>query len=199
MMSTWNSRSSVSGALLLLSAVTAWADTANTKVTTPEEARTTITSQRMTVRNQENKAVFEGAVILTKGTLVVHSDVMVVFFKSTDSTPGKSSDSTASAAVDNSAPTATRSDELPVMSNRAVSTIEATGKVKIFKADGQATCRKAVYDGASEKIVLTGDPVAWQKGTRVTGQKITMYLAEDRSVVEGGSKVLIDQEEGNAR
>jgi len=46
---------------------------------------------------------------------------------------------------------------------------------------------------------LTGDPVAWQKGTRVTGQKITMYLAEDRSVVEGGSKVLIDQEEGNAR
>jgi len=75
-----------------LSAVTTWADTANTKVTAPEETRTTITSQRMTVRNQENKAVFEGAVILTKGTLVVHSDVMVVFFKSTDSTPGKSSD-----------------------------------------------------------------------------------------------------------
>lgn len=85
------------------------------------------------------------------------------------------------------------------MSNRAVSSIEATGKVKIFKADGQATCRKAVYDGATEKIVLTGDPVAWQKGTRVTGQKITMYLAEDRSVVEGGSQVLIEQEEGGVR
>lgn len=195
----WKSLSKVSAIVLSLSAITAWADTGNTKTATSEDTRTTITSQRMTVRNQENKAIFEGAVILTKGTLVVHSDVMVVFFKSTDSA-SKSSESTSSISSGAATPsTAARPDDLPVMSNRAVSTIEATGKVKIFKADGQATCRKAVYDGATEKIVLTGDPVAWQKGTRVTGQKITMYLAEDRSVVEGGSKVLIDQEEGNAR
>lgn len=192
----WKSLSSVPAILLLLFPVTVEADIANSKPGA-EETRTTITSQRMTVRNQENKAIFEGAVILTKGTLVVHSDVMVVFFKSTDSV-NKSSESTSS-STSLTPPTAARPDDLPVMSNRAVSTIEATGKVKIFKADGQATCKKAVYDGASEKIVLTGDPVAWQKGTRVTGQKITMYLAEDRSVVEGGSKVLIDQEEGSSR
>jgi lipopolysaccharide export system protein LptA len=178
----------------------AFANTANTKPAAPEETRTTITSQRMTVRNQENKAIFEGTVVLTKGALVVHSDVMVVFFKPVDAPAGKPSDSTpASAAGNTAARPGTRSDELPVMSNRAVSTIEATGKVKIFKDDGQATCRKAVYDGAAEKIVLTGEPVAWQKGTRVTGQKITMYLAEDRSVVEGGSQVMIDQEGGSSR
>jgi lipopolysaccharide export system protein LptA len=188
----WKLLSSRAGTILLLSAAVALADTADTKPTSSEETRTTITSQRMTVRNQENKAIFEGAVILTKGALVVHSDHMVVFFKSVETTSASPSG--------NAAPhPGARSDELPVMSNRAVSTIEATGKVKIFKADGQATCRKAVYDGATEKIVLTGEPIAWQKGTRVTGQKITMYLAEDRSVVEGGSQVMIEQESGGAR
>jgi lipopolysaccharide export system protein LptA len=188
----WKLLSSRAGTILLLSAAVALADTADTKPTSSEETRTTITSQRMTVRNQENKAIFEGAVILTKGALVVHSDHMVVFFKSVETTSASPSG--------NATPhPGARSDELPVMSNRAVSTIEATGKVKIFKADGQATCRKAVYDGATEKIVLTGEPIAWQKGTRVTGQKITMYLAEDRSVVEGGSQVMIEQESGGAR
>jgi lipopolysaccharide export system protein LptA len=154
-----------------------------------EESRTTITSKKMTVRNQENRAVFEGTVVLTKGSLVVHSDVMVVFFKAIDQ----------AAKPDGQTPKAGQDPkpDLPVMSNRAVSMIEATGKVvKIVKADGQATCRKAVYDEADDKIVLTGDPVAWQNGTRVSGEKITMYLAEDRSVVEGGSHVLIDQETG---
>lgn len=192
--------SSVVGALLCFSVVAAFADTANLKPPSPEDTRTTITSQRMTVRNQENKAIFEGTVILTKGALVVHSDVMVVFFKAVDSPSGKPGDVATTPASGNTAShPGTRSDELPVMSNRAVSTIEATGKVKIFKADGQATCRKAVYDGATEKIVLTGEPVAWQKGTRVTGQKITMYLAEDRSVVEGGSHVMIEPEGGGSR
>ena len=190
--------SSLAGTILCFSAIVVFADTRNTKPPSPEETRTTITSQRMTVRNQENKAIFEGAVILTKGALVVHSDIMVVFFKAVDPPSGKPAD-TASASGNTASSPGMRSDELPVMSNRAVSTIEATGKVKIFKDDGQATCRKAVYDGATEKIVLTGEPVAWQKGPRVTGQKITMYLAEDRSVVEGGSHVMIEPEGGGSR
>jgi lipopolysaccharide export system protein LptA len=156
----------------------------------------------MTVLNQDNKAIFEGVVVLTKGSLIVHSDVMVVFFKPADQPEGpaksdlsrdksKDSESTEKAAP--------KSNDLPVLSNRSVSMIEATGRVRIIKADGQATCRKAIYHGAEDKIVLTGDPVAWQKGTRVAGQKITMYLAEDRSVVEGGSRVLIEPEGGGNR
>jgi lipopolysaccharide export system protein LptA len=77
--------------------------------------------------------------------------------------------------------------------------IEATGRVRIQKADGRATCRKAIYYEGEEKIELTGDPIAWQQGTRVTGKKITMYLAEDRSVVEGGSRVMIDENGAESR
>jgi lipopolysaccharide export system protein LptA len=80
------------------------------------------------------------------------------------------------------------------MSNRAVSMIEAIGRVTIEKAEARAQCQKAVYYEDEKKIVLTGDPVAWQKGTRVTGEKMTMYLADDRSIVEGKTRVTIDSE-----
>src|SRR5438132_11457953 len=71
-----------------------------------------------------------------------------------------------------------------------------TGRVKIEKDSGSATCEKAIYYHDGDKIVLTGDPVAWDKGTRVSGKQITMFLAEDRSVVEGGSHVRIEPDGG---
>ncbi len=35
----------------------------------------------MTFKNQQSQAVFDGAVVLTRGTLVVYSDRMVVSFR----------------------------------------------------------------------------------------------------------------------
>jgi lipopolysaccharide export system protein LptA len=85
------------------------------------------------------------------------------------------------------------------VSDRTISRIEATGRVKIEKQDGRATCQRAVYYEDEKKIVLTGEPVAWQKGTRVTGRQITMFLDEDRSLVEGGSHVTIEGEGSQSR
>jgi lipopolysaccharide export system protein LptA len=151
--------------------------------------RTDITARKITMRNQENKAIFEGNVVLKKGVLVVHSDVMVVFLKPNDS------------QTDGVAPKVARkgTEELPTISNRAVSMIEATGKVKIEKADGRATCRKAVYNEDERKIILTGDPIVWQHGTRVSGRKIIMFLDDDRTIVEGESRVMIEPEGGGRR
>ena len=87
----------------------------------------------------------------------------------------------------------------PTVSDRSIRMLEATGRVKIEKEDGRATCRKAVYYEAEKKIVLIGDPVAWQKGTRVSGKRIIMFLDEDRSVVEGDSQVIIEGESGGKR
>lgn len=180
--------------LLLVKAALSSAEGPHTKQGSPEESTTTITSQRMTVRNQENKAIFEGAVVLTRGPLVVHSDVMVVFFQPADQ-PSLSANHQETLSG-RPKETAMEKGRLPIMANRSVRMIEATGRVRIIKADGQATCQKAIYHGGEDKIVLTGNPVAWQKGTRVSGQKITMYLAEDRSVVEGESRVMIEPEGG---
>ena len=151
---------------------------------------TTVISQKMTFKNQESQAVFDGAVVLTRGTLVVYSDRMVVSFRSQE------------AGIDSKKPAeAGKSPAMPAkgpetVSNRAVTQIEATGRVKIERDAGNATCQKAVYYSDEDKIVLTGDPVAWDKGTRVSGKRITMFLSEDRTVVEGGSRVRIEPEGG---
>jgi lipopolysaccharide export system protein LptA len=147
----------------------------------------------MTVKNQDSQAVFEGAVVLTRGSLVVYSDRMVVMFREQD--PPASDNQKGPEAVKGAAPSK-GPDAVPAVSNRSVNRIEATGRVKIEKDSGSATCEKAIYYHDGDKIVLTGDPVAWDKGTRVSGKQITMFLAEDRSVVEGGSHVRIEPDGG---
>jgi len=203
-MFTWKLCSSIGLFALIGGATVSATEPSLSKPLSDARNSTTITAKKMTVQNQESKAIFEGAVVLTKGTLVVHSDAMVVSFRPSDQpaaaakrgdqkTPGSTE------VVGAEKGTRTGTDTLPIMANRSVSMIEATGQVRIQQADGRATCRKAVYYQDEEKIVLTGDPVAWQKGTRVTGKQITMYLAEERSVVEGGSRVMIENDGGAVR
>ena len=63
--------------------------------------------------------------------------------------------------------------------------IVATGDVKIVRAEGGvATGKKAVYYHLDEKLVLTGNPVVKEKNNFVEGDRITLFLKEDRSVVE---------------
>jgi len=172
------------------------ADAALPKGGVDQAASTTITSKKMTVKNQDSQAVFEGSVVLTRGSLVVYSDRMVVMFRAQDAPA--SDDRKGREAVKGVAPSK-GPDAMPAVSNRSVNQIEATGRVKIEKDSGSATCEKAIYYRDGDKIVLTGDPVAWDKGTRVSGKQITMFLAEDRSVVEGGSHVRIEPDEGGTK
>ena len=169
------------------------ADAAIPKGGVEQAVSTNITAKRMTVKNQDNQAVFEGAVVLTRGSLVVYSDHMVVMFRAQD--PPMSDNQKGYEAVKGAGPSK-GPDALPAVSNRSVNKIEATGRVKIEKDSGSATCEKAIYYHDGDKIVLTGNPVAWDKGTRVSGKQITMFLAEDRSVVEGGSHVRIEPDGG---
>jgi len=175
------------GLILLLAAGLGAAAHAAEPAPPPANVRTDITAQKITMRNQEDKAIFEGNVVLKKGVLTVHSDVMIMHFKpqngSAPPTPAK--------------PPRKGGDELPTISNRAVSIIEATGRVvQIEKGDGHSTSRKATYYEESRKIILEGDPIAWQKGTCVSGRRITMFLDDDRTIVEGQSRVTLDQAGG---
>lgn len=165
------------------------------------QAPTTITAKKMTVRNQDSQAVFEGSVILTQGTLMVYSDKMVVSFspQSGDGVKGEANEGRKSDASSTAKTTSKGGDMMPGSSGRSVRQIEATGHVRIEKETGNATSNKAVFDNSRRVVTLTGDPVAWEKGTRVSGEKIIIYLDEDRSVVEGGSHLLIDGENGGVK
>lgn len=167
--------------LSLSLAVSFGAGPASSRPGSAESPQTKITSERMTVRNKDNQAVFEGTVVLTRGPLVVHSDVMVVYYE-----PRKSEGGMEKGVEPNS-------NKESKAANLSVSRIEATGKVRIQRGEGKATCQKAVFYQDEQKIVLSGKPVAWQKGNIVKGRQITMFLAEDRTVVEGGSQVLLEE------
>src|SRR5688572_33464075 len=95
-----------------------------------EALGTTVISQRMTFKNQQSQAVFDGAVVLTRGTLVVYSDRMVVSFRNQEAgvDPKKGNESAKIAATPAKGP--------ETVSNRAVSLIEATGRVKIERDAG---------------------------------------------------------------
>jgi lipopolysaccharide export system protein LptA len=130
----------------------------------------------MTASSQENTAIFRENVKMVQEELVVHSDIMIVYFKEkTDQTPSPVG-------------------QLPSEnSKKEIRVIEARGHVKIAKGESRAICTRALYDKLEERIILLGSPVVWQAGTRVSGQKITMFLKENRSVVEGDTRVTIEE------
>ena len=67
--------------------------------------------------------------------------------------------------------------------------IIALGDVIINRSDGgMARAGKAVFYQNEEKVVLTGNPFIQQGPDFVEGQRIIIFLNENRSIVEGGEK-----------
>jgi lipopolysaccharide export system protein LptA len=71
-------------------------------------------------------------------------------------------------------------------SDRVVRTV-STGSVRIITRDCRTgTAKRAEYYDAEQRVVLVGDARVWQDENVVTGERITIFLAEDRSLVEAG-------------
>ena len=138
-----------------------------------QKEETTITSETMTVQGKSRQTIFEGTVVLKRGNFVMRSEHMVVTFKKGAQDGSRQKEGGPTHQVDR---------------------IEANGQVVIEKSDGKATCGRALYYKDEEKLVLTESPVAWQGGTKIKGSRMTMFLKEERSVVEGGSHVVILEE-----
>ena len=145
-----------------------------------QQTTTVITSNSMTASSEKNQAIFRENVKMVQEDLVVLSDMMIVYFED----------------VNASAP-ASAGQPPSQTSQKEILSIEAKGDVKIAKGESRARCQHALYNKQEERLVLRGSPVVWQDGTRVSGRKITMYLKENRSVVEGNTRVTIEGEEAN--
>jgi lipopolysaccharide export system protein LptA len=65
--------------------------------------------------------------------------------------------------------------------------IISTGNVKIVTDDCRTgTARRAEYYDDDQRLLLIGDAKVWQDDNVVTGERVVMYLADDRSEVEAG-------------
>lgn len=72
---------------------------------------------------------------------------------------------------------------------KGIREIEALGNVVVRKEGRVAHAKRAQYYSRDEKIVLTGDARIIENENELGGDRITLFMRDDRSIVEGG-KVL---------
>ena len=64
----------------------------------------------------------------------------------------------------------------------------STGSVRIITRDCRtATAKRAEYFDLDQSVVLSGNARVWQDDNVVSGETITIYLSQDRSIVQGGT------------
>lgn len=123
-----------------------------------------ITSQKMTMKHQEHRVVFEGRVVVVKEGFTLHADRVIMRFG--PSRRGLLASTAAAQWQD-------------------ISGMEAEGHAVIEQGIRRAKAERVIYDPQAETLILTGDPEASAAGDVVHGHRITIFLKEDRSLVEG--------------
>lgn len=126
-----------------------------------------VVSDSLEVDNNLQIAHFIGDVKATQGDVKITSDKLDVYYERADDdeaaaeTPGLADDS------------------------GQVRKVIAIGHVKITQTDRVAVGQKATYWAGGRKILLEGNATVWKKKNQVSGEKITVFLDENRTVVHG--------------
>lgn len=83
--------------------------------------------------------------------------------------------------------------ESPVTKKREVDFLIAEGHVKVIQTNRVATGNTAKYFKKEDKIILEGSPAILKEesGNEVRGDKITFFISENKSVVEGNRPKVI--------
>lgn len=79
---------------------------------------------------------------------------------------------------------------------KGIREIEALGNVVVRKEGRVAFAQRALFYNREEKIVLTGDARIFEGENEIGGERITLYLQDDRSVVEGGNVLFYQEKRG---
>lgn len=122
-----------------------------------------ITSDKLEAMDQEGKVVFTGNVVAKRGDLTIYADRIEVYYYQSNTKKAKSA-------------------------KRRLKKIVATGHLKIVQGRRRATAKRAIYLKPKEKIVLLKDAIVWDGPNSIKGDKITLFVNENRSVVESGGK-----------
>ena len=150
--------------LLIVSAhtVPGFSEELDEKIGFKTQGKIVITSDTLEMDNKKKMVTFTGTVNAKNNEFSMDCENMIVYYESSPSKKGSQETS------------------------NEIDRIVATGKVEIVRSlGGTASADKAVYHQVSEKFILTGNPVIKQENNYVEGNRITVFLKEDRSVVEG--------------
>lgn len=132
----------------------------------------TVTADRLEYDYKSNVIVYRGDVEAVQGRARLRSDQLTVTFDS-----ARSGGSGAPAV-----------EAGPGTASGRLQEIVAVGNVRIDQGTRWATGGRAVFDQGERTVVLSESPVLHDGPNEVAGDRVVVYLDEDRSVVEGGRK-----------
>lgn len=130
----------------------------------------TVTADSLEYDYRRNVVVYHGQVQAAQGPVTLRSDTLTVTFKASGNGTGPANPGSREAQA------------------QRVEQIVAAGNVRIEQGSRWATGGHAVFDQAARTLVLSESPVLHEGSNEVAGDRVVVYLDEDRSVVEGGRK-----------
>ena len=124
-----------------------------------------ITADRLEASDANKVVLFSGNAVATQGDRVIKAEKIVLYYNKEQRESGRDGLKDSGKTGD-------------------LEKIEAKGHVSVSQGDRLVTGEQAVYYQESQKIVMTGNAVMQQGNNIVRGDKIEVFLNENRGVVE---------------
>jgi len=128
----------------------------------------------------EKRIVYRGDVVAVQGDVTMKSDQLTVLYE--DVPPTADVTTVKAGKPENSEGAA------PGASKQRLKEIIAEGHVDITSGNRRATGKKAVFNEGLRTVVLSGDAHVQELGNWVSGERVTVFLDEKRSIVEGSGE-----------
>ncbi|MEI8172899.1 MAG: LptA/OstA family protein [Deltaproteobacteria bacterium] len=128
-----------------------------------------ITSDRLDAYNDKKLVIFSGNAVATQADRIIKSDRLLLYYRKDVSENKK-------AVQDNP-------DDMGELEK-----IEAKGRVTVIQKQRIVTGDDAVFFQDTQKIIMTGNAVMREGRNVIRGNKIIVFLDEDRGVVESDNK-----------
>lgn len=119
---------------------------------------------------------YKGSVVVIQGDMKLESNTLTVALEEKSDGQIAKSDSQIE-----------KSDSQIEGSDSRIKEVVADGHVHLSKGAGWATGGHAVFDRARNIVELSDNAEVHDGPNRVNGDRVTVYLSEERSVVEGGN------------
>ncbi len=144
-----------------------------------------IVSDRMDAYNEKKLVIFAGHAVATQGDKEIKADRLLLYYKK----DGGKKDKVGGKAIEGAGD---------------LEKIEAKGNVIVTQKQRVATGEEAVYLHDSGQIIMTGNPVLRDGKNIIKGDKVIVFVNEDRGVVESNPQkrvkaVIYPQEKENKK
>jgi lipopolysaccharide export system protein LptA len=128
-----------------------------------------IVSDRLDAYNEKKLVVFSGNAVATQGDKIIKSDRLLLYYKKDPRVPEK-------VGAEN------------VGNTGDLERIEAKGHVTITQGERVVTGEDAIFYQDTQQIVMTGNAVMREGRNVIRGDRIVVFLNEDRGIVESIEK-----------